>query len=170
MRYLLQRLFIAVSVILVVSAFVSAQAQELTTFILVRHAEKASDGTDDPDLKPEGVERAKKFAALFQNTSIDAIYSTRFKRTKSTVALLAEFKKLPVEVYESAKAETIDTWISKHKGKTVIIAGHSNTVPQIANILLGRDEFQNFPDDYYGNILVVTVLRRGEGKVVRLSY
>jgi 2,3-bisphosphoglycerate-dependent phosphoglycerate mutase len=148
---------------------VSAQT-ELTTFILVRHAEKGTEGGDDPNLKPEGNERAKKFAALFTQATVDAIYSTRFKRTKNTVTPLAQSKGLEVQVYESMKSEAVDELIKKHAGKTIVVAGHSNTIPQIANVLLGKNEFQQFPDTEYGNILVITLVKRGDGKVVRLQY
>ena len=148
-----------------------AQTKPITTFILVRHAEKASDGTDDPDLKPEGLERAGKFAALLENTPIDAVYSTRYKRTKNTVAPLAQKKALEVQVYEVMKPEVIDAIISKHAGKVVVIGGHSNTIPQIANLLTGKDEHKTFPDTAYGNILIIPVLERGKSaEVTWLNY
>ena len=166
---LMKKLSLFVFIIVCLVQNVSAQT-ELTTFVLVRHAEKGSDGTDDPELKPEGNERAKKFAALFAQANIDAIYSTRFKRTKNTVTPLAQSKGLEVQVYESMKPEVLDELITKHAGKTVVIGGHSNTVPQIANVLLGKNEFQQFSDTEYGNILVITLVKRGDGRVVRLMY
>jgi 2,3-bisphosphoglycerate-dependent phosphoglycerate mutase len=165
MKKLLLLLFIIICFVETLSA-----QSELTTFILVRHAEKGNDGTDDPDLKPEGVERAKKFATLFTQSNIEAVYSTRFKRTKNTVTPLAQAKGLEVQVYESMKPESVDELITKHLGKTIVIGGHSNTVPQIANVLLGKNEFQPFADTEYGNILVITLVKRGDGKVVRLTY
>ena len=62
--------------------------QKITTFILVRHAEKGSDGTDDPDLKPEGYERARKLALILKNTTISAVYATKYKRARNTVSAL----------------------------------------------------------------------------------
>lgn len=156
--------------ILAVIAF-QGSAQTITTFILVRHAEKGSDGTDDPDLKPEGLERAAKFAALFKNTSVDAVYSTRYKRTKNTVAPLAKQKGLDVQVYDAAKPEVIDAIITQYAGGTVVIGGHSNTIPQIANLLTGKDEYKTFPDADYGNILIISLLERGKtAEVTWLSY
>lgn len=149
----------------------SAQTGTMTTFILVRHAEKANDGTDDPDLKPEGLERAGKFAALFKNTAVDAVYSTRYKRTRNTVAPLAQEKGLTVQVYETVKPEVIDAMISSHAGGTVVIGGHSNTIPQIANLLTGKDAYKTFPDTDYGNILIISVLERGKAaEVTWINY
>lgn len=165
----MKKIVLLVFVTICVIQFAAAQT-ELTTFVLVRHAEKASDGTEDPELKPEGNERAQRFAALFAQANIEAVYSTRFKRTKNTVTPIAQSKGLNVQVYESMKPELVDELITKHAGKTVVIGGHSNTVPQIANVLLGKTEFQSFPDSEYGNILIITLVKRGDGRVVRLTY
>ena len=167
----MKKTFLSLGIFLLLTFEVSAQSGAITTFILVRHAEKGSDGTDDPDLKPEGMERAKRFAALMKNTSIQGVYSTKYKRTKNTVTHLAQEKGLEVQVYDAAKADVIDGLLSKHAGGTVVIAGHSNTIPQIANLLTGKEEYKTFPDTDYGNILIVSVLERGKvAKVTWLNY
>ena len=79
-------------VILLLLVSTLSWAQETTTFILVRHAEKASDGTSDPALTKAGAARANNILSLFQKTEITAIYSSNYKRTKMTVAPLAEAK------------------------------------------------------------------------------
>lgn len=156
---------------LLLTSEATAQSGAITTFILVRHAEKGSDGTDDPDLKPEGMERAKRFAALLKNTDIQGVYSTKYKRTKNTVTPLAQEKGLEVQIYDAAKADVIDGLLSKHAGGTVVIGGHSNTIPQIANLLTGKEDYKTFPDSDYGNILVVSVVERGKvAKVTLLNY
>jgi 2,3-bisphosphoglycerate-dependent phosphoglycerate mutase len=157
--------------VLAVLAFVDVPAQAVTTFILVRHAEKGSDGTDDPDLTPEGHERAGRLAALLKNTTVDAVYSTRYKRTKNTITPLAQQKNLGVQIYAAVKPDVIDAMMKTHAGGTVVIGGHSNTIPQIANLLTGKDEYKTFPDTDYGNILIVSVLEQGkEAKVTWINY
>lgn len=152
-------------------ADIMAQTNPITTFILVRHAEKGDDGTSDPDLNAEGIERAKRLASLLKNTALDAVYSTKYKRTKSTVLPVASEKGLEVQIYESIKPEVIEGLISKHAGGTVLIGGHSNTTPQVANFLLGKEEFRNFSESEYGNILVISLVEKGKNvKVVKLSY
>lgn len=152
-------------------ADIMAQTNPITTFILVRHAEKGDDGTSDPDLSAEGIERAKRLASLLKNTALDAVYSTKYKRTKSTVLPVASEKGLEVQIYESIKPEVIEGLISKHAGGTVLIGGHSNTTPQVANFLLGKEEFRNFSESEYGNILVISLVEKGKNvKVVKLSY
>ena len=167
----------ALFLVLVIGLY-AQQNPVITTFILVRHAEKMSSeesqklmtGADDPELKPEGQERAKRLAAMLKNTTINAVYSTRYKRTKNTVAPLAQEKGLEVQVYESMKANDLDELIKKHSGQTVLVGGHSNTIPQIANTLIGKEEFKNFADADYGNLIIISVTQRGSAKVTWLTY
>lgn len=146
-------------------------AQTITTFILVRHAEKAVEGGNDPELKPEGVKRAESFAALFMKASIDAVYSTNYKRTRNTVTPLANSKSLAVNIYSSMKAMDLEGLLTKHAGGTIVMAGHSNTIPGIANALVGEKKFEQFSDDDYGNVLVISVATVGkDAKVLWLRY
>jgi 2,3-bisphosphoglycerate-dependent phosphoglycerate mutase len=147
------------------------QTEKITTFILVRHAEKASDGTNDPELKPEGVKRAESFAALFAKTDVTAIYSTNYKRTRSTVTPIANSKGITLEPYSAMKVAELQSLLTKHNGGTVVIAGHSNTIPEIANALIGEKKFEQFADDDYGNILVISVTTIGKNaKITWLRY
>lgn len=147
------------------------QAQPLTTFILIRHAEKGDDGTKDPDLNAKGVARAESLAALLMETSVDAIYSTAFKRTNNTVVPLSKAKGLSVQKYEAFKGEEIDNMLKKHSGGTVTVVGHSNNIPWIANYLTGKETYKDYEDSDYDNVLIVTVVEKGKtAKVVRLTY
>jgi len=145
--------------------------QTITTFILSRHAEKGDDGTKDPDLTPAGYERAQALRRLLSRASIDAVYSTAFKRTRNTVLPLAQEKSLTILEYEPAKTEEIDKMLAKYPGGTVVICGHSNTIPSVINYLTGRDEYKNFADSDYGNLIVVTIVEKGKlVSVTRLNY
>jgi broad specificity phosphatase PhoE len=167
----MKRTLILFSLLFIVVAHSYGQgSQVITTFILVRHAEKGTDG-DDPDLKPEGHDRAKRLAAMLKNASVSAVYSTRYNRTKNTVSPVAREKGFEVQTYESLKANELDALIGKHAGQTILIGGHSNTIPQIANLLTGKEEFKNFADTDYGNLLIISVIERGkDAKVTWLSY
>jgi 2,3-bisphosphoglycerate-dependent phosphoglycerate mutase len=149
---------------------VYAQDQKITTFILIRHAEKASNDKD-AELSQVGVERANRLAELLKNTKITAVYSTKFKRTQNTIGPVAKAHGLTVKDYETMTAEALQKIAAEIPGGTILIAGHSNTIPQIANMLIGKSEFPNFPDSEYGTILVVSVLEVGKvASVLRLSY
>ena len=53
----------------------------VTTVILVRHAEKATEGmANDPPLSAAGVGRAKELARVLAGTKLAAIYTTPYER------------------------------------------------------------------------------------------
>jgi 2,3-bisphosphoglycerate-dependent phosphoglycerate mutase len=143
--------------LLILLIFVCASASAQTTFILVRHAEKES-GAADPMLSKEGEARAQSLVRLLDKQKVDAIYSTNFNRTKNTVKPLADAKGISVQIYEK------DPDVGKMSG-TVVICGHSNTIPALANKLLGKEQFKTFEDSDYGNILIIH-----EGSVTLLRY
>jgi phosphohistidine phosphatase SixA len=163
-----------------------------TTVVLVRHAEK-QDG-DDPHLTAEGVARAKALVEVA--SGVTAVYATETCRTAQTVQwlaaelgltiqvqdfgepglamdrceLIAPVRALPPEVDgEKALAAHI---LAAERGGTVVVAGHSNTVPQIVEALgagaLCPETFPfldngecHIPDEgeasEYDNLFVVTV-------------
>ncbi len=122
-----------------------------TTIILIRHAERGNDGSNDPPLSDEGSKRALKLVEIFSNTGITAIYSSNYNRTKNTVAPLAQSKGLEIKIYEPMKEEEIKQMINSNRGGTILICGHSNTTPWTANFLTG-EKLENFKDSEFGNI------------------
>lgn len=157
--------------LLVSISHVSFAQSPITTFVLLRHAEKATDGTKDPDLTEVGKKRAESLLKLLVSAKIDAVYSTNFKRTKNTVAPLAHAHSLSILSYDGSKMEEIDTILAKFNGSTIVLSGHSNTTPAIINYLTGtKDEFKTFDDGDYGNLVIVSVVRKGEAKVTWLRY
>lgn len=144
--------------------------ERLTTFILIRHAEKVADGTKDPDLSEEGKKRALALVEIFKNNHIDAIFSTPFHRTESTVRPLAQARSLNILHYDPFKMQFLDSVLTHGAGQTVVICGHSNTIPAVANFLTATSDYKDFADTDYGNILVVTVAGRKEAKVTWLRF
>lgn len=142
----------------------------ITTFILVRHAEKENDGTSNPNLSIEGKNRASNLANLLKETHVDAILSTPYKRTFSTVQPLAEAKKLTIETYEAMKDDEMDRILNKYKGLTVVICGHSNTTPWTVNYFLGTAEYPPFEDSDYDNLIILDVVEKGQAKATWLNY
>lgn len=152
--------------------FSNAFSQDkITTFIFLRHAEKVQDGTKDPELSEEGKQRAVRLSRLLGNQPIDAIYSTAFRRTQNTVAPLAESKKMAVLQYESQQPEAVNSMLTKHKGETVVVCGHSNSIPWTVNFLIGENRYPNFEDDDYGNLIILNLVEKGTiTKVTWLNY
>lgn len=155
---------------LLISSVAFSQEAAVTTFILVRHAEKdLTQSTNDPDLSAEGKNRAVRLVDMLKKTDVHTIYSTPYKRTQQTVAPLAEAKSLSVQPYQANKTEAIDAMLKAHAGKTILVSGHSNTIPQIINYLLGEEKYKVMEDGDYSNIIVVSVAGKS-ANVVWLKY
>jgi 2,3-bisphosphoglycerate-dependent phosphoglycerate mutase len=144
---------------------------EITTFILVRHAEKVDDSRD-PDLSEEGYKRAALFERMLENIQFDAVYSTPFIRTRETARPISERHQLTIQEYDHRNPEnTAAEWREKHRGQYVLVAGHSNSTPAFANALLGREHFsEKFDESDYGNILIVTITAEGESHLLHMRF
>ncbi len=143
---------------------------EVTTFILVRHAEKADDGTSDPDLNADGVERAGKLSAHLSETAITAVYSTDYKRTRQTVEKIAGRRELEIKPYAPFHDNTLTDMLEAERGGIILISGHSNTTPVLVNRLIGEERFVQLDESDYDNMYIVTVTEVGNGQVVHLTY
>ena len=155
----------------VVFAYFSTFSRPLTTVILVRHAEKKIEPENpDPDLTPEGLARAQEIARVFGDAGINAIYATQYKRTQQTVKPLADRIRVPVTLLDSKESdELLNRLQTTHRGQTVFIAGHSNSVPAIVSAL-SNERFPEIPDNEYDNLFIVTIYRFGKAKVTKLKY
>jgi len=151
----------------------SLAAQEnvgTTTVILVRHAEKQSEG-DDPSLTAAGRERAQELVHVLGELDIAAVYSTPYARTRETaqplaVALGLEVTERPARNYGSDMAE----WIrANHKGDIVVAVSHSNTVPALIEAL-GARLVPTIEDGEYDDLYIVTVDVGGNAKLLALRY
>lgn len=157
--------------ILPVAAVAQASNESVTTFILVRHAEKA-DNSHDPDLSAEGYERASLLGRMLEEIQFDAVYSTPFIRTMETAKPGADRLHLEILEYDPGNPDEVtEVWKEKHKGQYVLVAGHSNTTPTFANALLGREHFkEKFDESDYSNILIVTISADGEGHLLHMKF
>jgi broad specificity phosphatase PhoE len=141
----------------------------VTTIIVVRHAEKVDD-SNDPDLSSEGEARAIRLAQMLENVEIDVIYSTNYKRTRGTVSPVASEKSLEILLYDPRNEVEYAQIFENYKGKTILISGHSNTVPMAANYYLGEDQLEKFDESDYDNFLILMVTEIGNAKLIHLRY
>ncbi|MCP9235418.1 histidine phosphatase family protein [Lewinella sp. JB7] len=147
----------------------AAAESEVTTFILVRHAEK--DFGDDPVLTAEGTARAERLRDMLKETTVHEVYTTDTRRTRLTAQPTAEAHQLEAKVYRIDSLEGLASRLRNvHAGQTVLIVGHSNTTPELANYLAGSRELDRFSELDYGNLLVVTVPPTGNPRVLKLRY
>ena len=138
---------------------VSAQDK---TIVLVRHAEKADATSQDPELSAEGKQRAERLVKVAGKYKPGAFYTTNFKRTRETLAPLAAKRKKQVETYDPRNQQALVDSIMKSPFKRHIVAGHSNSVPGLANLIAKKDDFKNLDESEYG---VIWVIRIKDGKV-----
>jgi broad specificity phosphatase PhoE len=142
-----------------------------TTIILVRHAEKAAEPAADPPLTAAGAARAEALLDAVRDAGVNAIVSTQYQRTRQTVAPTAAKLGIAAEVIDarvSARA-TADTLLARYRGRTVLVAGHSNTVPAIV-AALGVPQPADICDAGYDNMFVVTIPPSGAASVTRLHF
>jgi broad specificity phosphatase PhoE len=155
----------------IIFAYFATFSRPLTTVILIRHAEKKIEPVNpDPDLSPEGVERAQQIARIFADAGINVIYATQYKRTQQTVQPLAERIGVSPTLLNANQTEELVKQIqTSHRGKTIFIAGHNNTVPAIVSVLSGQT-YPPIPETEYDNLFIVTIYRFGKAKVTKLKY
>ena len=125
------------------------------TLYLVRHAEKALDGTADPELTEEGRARAARLAQWLEGRGLQAIWSSDYRRTRQTVQPTAERLGLPIRTYDPGAQEAFAVTLLAER-HTALIAGHSNTLPELARDLCGC-EVSDIPDTDYERLFVVQV-------------
>jgi len=137
--------------------------------VLVRHAEKA-DGSADSELSVEGKERARRLVKKIGKFRPKEIYSTDFKRTRDTVQPLAAKRHVQIQAYDPRKPQDLADKILKSDHKRILVSGHSNTVPGLANLLGKKELFKNLDDSEYGAIWVIRIKKGQVQKVEILNY
>jgi len=154
-------------------------ATEVTTVMLVRHAEKAAAGDPefagasaaDPPLTAAGRARAGALARTLAEAGVTAVFASQFQRTQLTVRPLAEALGLEVQQFPAADVTGLAELVARdHAGGVVVIAGHSNTVPALVEAL-GAGAVAPIEESWeYDNLYIVTVDGDGGADVVTLKF
>jgi len=144
-----------------------SNAQEVTTYYFIRHAEKLRvDKTDrNPNLNSKGLKRAKAWKEIFSNISFDAIYSTDYTRTRLTAKPTADSKNLPILIYNPRDLYS-KAFQNQTKGKTILVVGHSNTTNVFANKVVGFEKYQEIKDNNNSNLYIVTLTDKKASSVL----
>lgn len=151
----------------------SATASPPTVVLLVRHAEKAAQPAQDPPLTEAGAARARALVQVARDAGVTAIITTQFERTRKTAEPTATALHITPEVVEAgpvpqhAKA-TVDR-ILAHGGGTVLVVGHSNTIPAIVGAL-GAPQPRELCDSEYDQLFVVILGDTGPPRLIRSRY
>lgn len=171
--YLPLALPIAAGLALLAMAFWWGGQLQSMTVIIVRHAEKTTAG-DDPGLAPRGEARAELLSRMLAPIAVGgrplAVYSTDYRRTRATARAVANTWQVDVQLYDAGQAtETARAIRGRHRAATVLIVGHSNTVPELVAAFGGRAGIE-IADDEYDNLFMLTVPPFGSTTTVRLSF
>ncbi|MGB3149383.1 MAG: phosphoglycerate mutase family protein [Maribacter sp.] len=138
---------------------ISDKEYSISTFYLIRHAEK--DRTDsenvDPELNQKGLGRAMHWAEILNEVDLDAIYSTDFNRTSMTAAPTSVKKNIDVEYYDPRTID-IEQFKADNLNKKVLVVGHSNTTPNFVNNLIGEEKYSQIDDSENGSLFIVQIV------------
>lgn len=144
-------------IVLVAAAQVYSQDKLI---ILVRHGEKAvieSDENPDPELSETGKQRAERFKKIVGKYRPGAFYSTDYRRTRETILPLAQKRHKEIKIYDPQNARALIDEIMKSKTKRFVIAGHSNTIPGLVNLIGEKELFRNLNESEFGAIYLVRI-------------
>jgi phosphohistidine phosphatase SixA len=157
-------------VVLVALAVLTATASAALSqpyVVVVRHAERADGGggmTADPPLSAAGRARARRLAAMLADLQLTAVFATEFARTQQTAAPTAAAHKLQVTTVKADDGNALVEAIRRADG-SVLVVGHSNTVPEIVK-RLGVATPVTVADDEYDHLFIVTP----EHEVIQLRF
>lgn len=122
---------------------------------LFRHAEKQIiKGEKNPELTKDGFARADALAEVLKDVQDGVVYASEFKRTQQTVNPLASVWQTDVNIQTAHDPEGQIERALSHCKKTVIISGHSNTIPNLIGLFGIVDEI-TISDDQYGDLFQI---------------
>jgi broad specificity phosphatase PhoE len=171
----MSRSTLAGALILFATLFSAAALAADTVVVVVRHAEKATDDAKDPTLSASGQARAARLAEVLRHVDLSAVYTTHFKRTQQTAQPTAAAQDVKVQV-RPVNAENSATYAddlrqeieTKQAGKSVLVVGHSNTVPGLVKAISGK-AVADIPETDYDRIYIIT-LADGKSRLVEARY
>jgi broad specificity phosphatase PhoE len=152
---------LAVLLLLAAAACASTPTEPAaSSWYVMRHLQKAEG--QDPPLSAVGAGNAERLASWFGKDRPAAIYASTTRRARETAAPLAARLGLSVKEYDPRDTPGLVARAKAESG-TVLIVGHSNTVPEIVAQLGGTRPAELTETDY-GDIFKV----RRDGTVERL--
>lgn len=146
-----------------VPAAVAAQEQP-TVVYLVRHAERAEDGTSDPLISLPGWDRSRLLAEMLRDAGLTHIHTTDLRRTRMTGGPTAEVTGLSMRVYDPRDLRGFAQALRAMPGRHLVL-GHSNTTPDLVQAL-GGDPSGTISDLEYDRLYIVTLTPDGASTVL----
>lgn len=154
------------ALILLIPLLLAAAANAAPVIFIVRHAEKATTGGNDPALSPQGKKRAEALANILKDSQITAVFVTEFKRTQETAAPTARAAHVSPTVIPANNIGVLVEKLRTLNGNALVV-GHGNTIPDLLRAL-GIATPVSIPEDDYAEIFAVV---RGDAlQLLRLHY
>jgi 2,3-bisphosphoglycerate-dependent phosphoglycerate mutase len=154
-----------IGLLLLAGLFVPAAAAQPIIF-LVRHAEKAAGGGNDPDLSEAGRARAESLATTLKDCMVSAIFVTEFKRTQQTAAPLARLLHLDPAIVPAKDSAALLARL-RGLGGNALVVGHGNTIPDLLKSL-GVTTPTSMEENDYDNLFVMVLGEKPH--LIRLHY
>jgi phosphohistidine phosphatase SixA len=131
----------------------------VTTIYLVRHAEKDTANPADPALSAAGAARALVLRQTLVKRAPVALFTTDTKRTRATIAPLAEALKIEPQVYDPRRGhDLVDRIEKEYHGKTVVVVGHSNTLLPFIDDFGATRPVEEIADNEYDYLFTVRLV------------
>lgn len=140
-----------------------------TVVYLVRHGEKILDGSRDPALKREGLERAARLAEILRDAEVTEVHSSDRIRTRRTAQPVADRQGLPVQIYDPGKLQALAERLRKAPGRH-LVSGHSDTTPELVRLLGGAPGAPIHEPTEYDRLYVLVLNEDGSATTVLLRY
>ncbi|HEX5043921.1 MAG TPA: phosphoglycerate mutase family protein [Candidatus Polarisedimenticolaceae bacterium] len=142
-----------------------------TVLVAVRHAEK--DSGDDPGLTEAGRARAKALADALAHAHVQVILVSPTRRTRETAAPTAaharvEPREISLEGGTDAHVAALARAVKAEGGKTVLVVGHSNTIPPLLRAL--KMTANDMSDKEYGELFVATLCPATDPRLIKASF
>ena len=141
-----------------------ARQGEATMVFLVRHAERAEDGTSDPPISQVGEARAELLAEMLRDTELTHVHTTDYLRTRATARPAAEDQNLDMVLYDPDDLEGFARHLRSTPGRHLVL-GHSNTTPDLVRAL-GGDPHGSIEEMEYDRLYVLTLGDEGVSTVL----
>jgi phosphohistidine phosphatase SixA len=144
------------------------------TVILVRHADIAGPSSTNPNLSPAGKRRATELARFVKALTapggvVRGLFSSEFNRTRETLQPLSTATGIPVTVINASQVANLVTAILAVSSGIVVVAGHSDTVPDISN-RLGVTSAFSISESQFNRLFIVTGAGTPTAQVVEVRY
>ena len=158
--------------LLVGSSAVAGGSADARQVVLVRHAEKAADDPRDPSLTAAGKRRAEALATILGSAGVTHLFCSEFRRTRDTLAPLASSRGLELTVVPAREpTQLVAALHALPAGAVAVVAGHSNTVPELVHALGGP--VGSMTDEQYDRLFLLVLPAQGAGpalSTVELRY